>query len=83
MRPGYESVSPYTRRPPIPDRPLPDEESDHRDDVANDVGQTILILSPVFVVMLLFAVATGFFASRTSQQPVATTHLPNPNKSQQ
>lgn len=78
MRPGYESVHRDTRVPPIPDLPLPDEKSAHRDDVANDVRKAALVLSAVFVVMLLFALATGLYASRTGHQPVATTHLSTP-----
>ncbi len=75
MRPGYESVRRDTRVPPIPDLPLSDDDSANRDDVANDVGKAIFVLSAVFVVMLLFALTTGFYASRTGPQPVATTHL--------
>jgi hypothetical protein len=41
----------------------------------HDAGKAVLVLSAVFMAMLLFAIATGFYASRTAHQPVATTHL--------
>ena len=78
MRPGYENVRSDTRVPPIPDLPLLDEDSSQREDVANDVGKAIFVLSAVFVVMLVFAFVTAFYASRTSRQPATTTHLSVP-----
>jgi hypothetical protein len=74
MRPGYERVRTDTRRAPIPDLPLPEEEGAQQE-VANDVERAILVLSAVFVVMLLFAIVTGFYTARTSHQSGATTHL--------
>ena len=73
MRPGYERVRTDTRRAPIPDLPLPEEDA--QQDVANDVGRAILVLSAVFVVMLLIAIVTGFYSTQIGHQPVATTHL--------
>ena len=78
MRPGYDRVRSDTRRPPIPDLPLPDEPDAQSQDVANDVGKAIFVLSAVFVVMLVFAFVTAFYASRTSRQPATTTHLSVP-----
>jgi hypothetical protein len=78
MRPGYDRVRSDTRRPPIPDLPLPDEPDAQSQDVANDVGKAIFVLSAVFVVMLVFALVTTVYASRTSRQPATTTHLTVP-----
>ena len=76
MRPGYERVRNDTRRAPIPDLPLPAEDA--QQDVANDVGRAILVLSAVFVVMLLIAIATVFYSARIGHSPVETTHLSTP-----
>ena len=71
MRPGYERVRTDTRRAPIPDLPLPE---DAQQDVGIDVGRAMLVLSAVLVVMLLMAIATGFY-SALIDQPVETTQL--------
>ena len=78
MRPGYERVRRDTRVPPIPDLPLADEASAHRDDVANDVGMAFLVLSAGFGIMLLFAIAVGYYSARSGHQPGAVMHLSMP-----
>jgi hypothetical protein len=76
MRPGYERARTDTRRAPIPDLPLPEEGA--QQDVANDVGRAILVLSAVFVVLLIIAIVTSFYSTQIGRQPLATTHLSTP-----
>jgi hypothetical protein len=76
MRPGYERVRTDTRRAPIPDLPLAEEGA--QQDVANEVGRAILVLSAVFVVLLIIAIVTSFYSTQIGRQPLATTHLSTP-----
>jgi len=78
MRPGYDRVRSDTRRPTIPDLPLPDEDDAQSRAVANDVGKAIFVLSAVFVVILMFALVTAIYTSRASHQPATTTRLSVP-----
>ena len=77
MRPAFERVRRDTRRPPIPDLPLREEE-DVQQEKANDIGRGLAWLSGVVVAMLLFAVVMGLYGSRPFHQSVATTHLSTP-----
>jgi hypothetical protein len=78
MRPGYDRVPSDTRRPPIPDLPLPDEHDVQSHDMANDVGKAIFVLSAVLIVVLMFAVVSAIYTSRASHQPATTAHLSVP-----
>lgn len=63
MRAGYDRVYADMRRPMIPDMPLPIKRQP--EDIPDDSGKALAVVLAVFVFLLFFAVATGFYASHT------------------
>ena len=61
MRAGYDRVYADTRRPMIPDMPLPTKRQP--DEIPDDSGKALAVILAVFVFLLFFAIATGFYTS--------------------
>lgn len=77
MRAGYDGVSSGARRVPIPDLPRAEEtgQDEHASVTGTEARRAVLAISAVFVVMLLFAIATGYYTSRAVHPSVTTSHL--------
>jgi len=63
MRAGYDRVYADMRRPMIPDLPLPPKRQP--EEIPDDSGKALAIILAVFVFLLFFAIATGFYTSHT------------------
>jgi hypothetical protein len=61
MRAGYDRVHADTRTPPIPDLPLGSD----RPPTIDDSAKALAVILAVFVFLLFFAVAAGFYTSHT------------------
>src|SRR6478736_4878628 len=66
MRAGYDRVHADTRTPPIPDLPLASD----RPPTVDDSGKALAVILAVFVFLLFFAAAAGFYTSHT--HPILT-----------
>ena len=77
MRAGYDGVSSDMRRAPIPDLPRAEEagRGEHAGATGAEARGAVLAITAVFVVMLLFAIGTGYYTSRTVHPSVTTSHL--------
>jgi|SRR5258705_10865307 hypothetical protein len=63
MRAGYDRVYADTRRPMVPDLPLPVGRK--REETAGESGKALAVILAVFVFLLFFAIAAGFYTSHT------------------
>ena len=63
MRAGYDRVYTDMRRPMIPDLPLPAKRQ--LEEIPDESGKALAVILTVFVFLLFFAIAAGFYTSHT------------------
>ena len=84
MRAGYDRVHADMRTPPIPDLPLALE----RPPTVDDSGKALAVILAVFVFLLFFAVAAGFYSSHThptlteAHRHLASVNIPDAGRDQ-